>query len=42
MGIKLDMIRSGVTNTYVVCDQGTVLVDPGMAASAQRLLDLGV
>ncbi len=33
MGVRIDTIRLGITNTYVLRDRGTVLVDPGGPAN---------
>ena len=31
MGIRIDTIKASVTNTYLVRDQGAILIDPGIA-----------
>jgi glyoxylase-like metal-dependent hydrolase (beta-lactamase superfamily II) len=36
--VKLDLLRSGITNTYLLRDQGAILVDPGMAGNAPVIL----
>jgi len=44
MALRIDVVRSGVTNTYVLRDRGTVLIDPaGSARSGEvprKVLDL--
>lgn len=44
MGARIDTIRVGITNTYVLRDRGTVLIDPGgpawAKAASPRLLAL--
>jgi hydroxyacylglutathione hydrolase len=44
MGLRIDAVRSGVTNIYVLRDRGTVLIDPAGSARTgavpRKLLDV--
>lgn len=37
MGTRIDTVRVGITNTYVLRDRGTVLIDPGGPTKARKV-----
>jgi hypothetical protein len=38
MAVRIDRLRVGVTNTYLLRDRGAVLVDPGPSPRGRTVL----
>jgi glyoxylase-like metal-dependent hydrolase (beta-lactamase superfamily II) len=38
MAVRIDTVRVGITNTYLLRDRGAVLIDPGMPGKSATLL----